>query len=104
MKRFNTDIGSTDAALKRAPKVFQAFGMNMSAIVFASVVDYMVNKSIIQSAIRTKRIGMYLRSGLNVLANFRLNRRLLSVADVFQFNVAFLEVVETASNYSLNRE
>jgi hypothetical protein len=42
MKRFDTHIGSLDAALEQAPEVFKAVGMNTSIDIFEGMVDNLV--------------------------------------------------------------
>src|SRR6266850_1014290 len=73
MKRFDANIGSTNAALQEAPKVLKAVGMNLSPRVCFSMIHEVVKVFIIQPIIAAMRIGIELASRFHVLADDRLN-------------------------------
>ena len=86
MKRFYANVSPANAALEQTPEVFQAVSVNFAFSVALSVVDGLVNVILLKTVIGAKSIGEYFRTRLDMLANFTLNRRTLSVGNVFHFH------------------
>src|SRR5438034_528561 len=84
MKRLHAHIGSTDAAFKQAPEVFQPVSVDMAASISFCVVNYVVNVIGSKAVVAAQSVGMHLRARLNMLANMRLKLWLADGLDYFQ--------------------
>jgi hypothetical protein len=76
MKRFDTYIGSADAALEETPEVLKGIGVNLPIHVLDSMVNHLVRIVSGQSLIGEQEVGIESGSRLNMLPDFGLQNRL----------------------------
>src|SRR5258708_3684639 len=79
MKRLNADIGAADAALQKAPKVFQSVGVNATAHITVSVIYDFMDVIWPQSLIGQERISTEETVRGNVLPDCGLQSTLAAI-------------------------
>src|SRR5664279_3441887 len=76
MERFDTHVGSRDAALQQRPKVLKAIRVNAAINVLSRMVNYLVSILACQPIVGQERIGIEGRASSDVLAYFLLQHGL----------------------------
>jgi len=79
MERFDADVGSSDAALQKAPIVFESVGVDVPTNVGFSMVNHVVDVFGVQTLVSNPSITEHLRTRLNVFAYFGLQSFSLNV-------------------------
>src|SRR5579864_8366543 len=79
MKRLHADVGAADSALQKTPEIFQSVSMYLAVHVCYGVVDHFMGILTSKPAVRLQRIAVQRGTSLDVLADFGLNRLLLTV-------------------------
>src|SRR5882762_9218608 len=88
MKRLNTNVGSTNAALEKAPEVLKAIGVNHPIDVLDGMVHHAVRVIRFQSLIGEQQIGIDVAASLDMLADFSLQNLFLATRDNRNANFA----------------
>src|SRR5437879_1705796 len=78
MERLYRNISPVKSALEKRPKVFNSVRVNLSVNILFSMIDNLVSKIILQSAVRAKRISVDRRALLNMAVDFALKVSALS--------------------------
>src|SRR5438552_19035007 len=79
MKWFDADIGSTDAALQQAPKVFQAVSVDLPVHVLNGVIHNLMRILAFKAAVGQQGVGIECSTSLNMLLNFPLQCALAAI-------------------------
>ena len=86
MKRFDTNIGSRDAALQQAPEVFEAVSVNLPVNVSFRMIHDLVGVFSGQSVIGCQSVGVQCRSDCDMLFNRGMKSGTLAICDYSSAN------------------
>src|ERR1019366_5118526 len=88
MEWFDTDVGSSDAALEQAPEVFESVGVNLAINVFLGMVNYLVGVVLSQPVVRLERIGVESSASFDVLFDSCMESAFLPICDYYGTNLS----------------
>ena len=88
MKRFDANIGSSNAALEQAPKVLKPVGMNLPVNVLFGMVNDSVSVFLSKSIIGFQGIGIESRAGFNMLSYLSMESSTFAVSDYHSAHLA----------------
>ena len=88
MEWFDTNVGSSDAALQQAPEVLESVRVNLPVNVLLGMVNDFVSIFLSQSVIGCQRIGVERRAGFDMLFNRGMESRTLAICDYRSANLS----------------
>src|SRR5256885_16592426 len=89
MKRFDAYIRSFDTALEQTPEVFQPVSVNVAFRIALGMVNDLVDKLVIESRVRMKRIRDYFGTLFHVFAHSGIELRAAYVGHHLATNTRF---------------
>ncbi len=88
VKWLGADVGSLESALEQAPEVFEPVCVDLPVNVAFGMVNYSMDKILVQSLIGEKRIGVNGAASGNMISDFGLNRFLAAIRNDARANFA----------------
>src|ERR1017187_1788698 len=99
MKRLNSNVGSTKAALQERPEILNAIGVNLSVYVLLKVIDELMLVLGFEIVVASKLVSHDCGTSLNEISNSSMNSRMLAISNDSGFDSS--ATLKCADDYSL---